>query len=316
MMEEGNSKRQEMEAKWKRLKILKDDLQESLEKSDIEVQDLMQELASLREENKTLQKEKAKFLDLMEEADRLKLSLEQCENTERRARQGEKELERRCLHMEEKAEELLHMISVSENENNLLRDDVTWLKQQIVELEGHLNTKSLELKEKDNQAQERELVIEEMRVTMSQYLSIKQVLNDKIQELQSQLEESYQEIAMRKAVEENSMIKNPSASTIMYEIIETRLEKQLEQERMKNDGIHGFLGWRFLLNMMQQFLWCSFSVGFFLLVFYVFMRLFHAVRPEYPLLNLRRIFLSETVDVLQNLLHPYLKLRVLGVKPS
>ncbi|KAG8590835.1 hypothetical protein GDO81_006929 [Engystomops pustulosus] len=85
---------------------------------------------------------------------------------------------------------------------------------------------------------------------------------------------------------------------------------------MKKDGIHGFLGWRFLLNMMQQFLWYSFSVGFFLLVFYVFMRLFHAVRPEYPLLNLRRIFLSETVDVLQNLLHPYLKLRVLGVKPS
>ncbi|XP_075707038.1 uncharacterized protein LOC142741555 [Rhinoderma darwinii] len=317
------NKWQEMEEKWKRLRTLNNDLQEALEKSDIEVQELTQELESLHEENRSLQKEKAKFLDLMDEADKLKLSLEHCKYAECTAKHGKKELvsgqERNCPQMEEKADQLLHQISVSEEENHLLCDDVNKLKQQVMELERYLDRKNLELSEKDKHSQEIDSVIEEMTMTMNQYSSIKEVLNNKIQELQSQLEESYQEIAMRNAFEENGLINNPEASgTIMYEIIQTKLEKQLEQTHMAKQcqGIQGFLGLRLLLNIMVQFLWCCFSVGFVFFLFFLLIRLYHTLHPDYLLLDLRRVFSAQTFEVIQNLLHPFMKMRELGLVPS
>ncbi|XP_069801631.1 uncharacterized protein [Dendropsophus ebraccatus] len=242
-----NRKVQEMEEKWKMLKSLNSDLQEALEKSDIEVQELTQELASLNIEKKGLQEQKTKFLDLMEEADKLKLSLEHCQNAKHMTQQGKKEWshtycnisgpEKRCLQMEQKEDELLYQISMSEEENRLLRDDVTRLNDHIMELERNLDAKSLELREKDKQFEETESVIEEMTVTINQYLSIKEVLNNKIKELTSQLEESQQEIAMRKASLENDLLNTAEASgTIMYEIIQNKLEKQLEKEHMEKQS--------------------------------------------------------------------------------
>ncbi|XP_056416841.1 uncharacterized protein LOC130358063 isoform X2 [Hyla sarda] len=297
---EAKSKLQEMKEKWKILKSLNNDLQEALEKSDTEVQELTQKLASLHEENKGLQREKAKFLDLTEEVDQMKLSLEHCKNTEHTEQQGKKELEKICILMEDKADELLYQISISEEKNDLLRDEITRLKEHVIELET-------------------ELVIEEMTVTMNQYLSIKEVLNNKIKQLTSQLEESQHENAMRKASIENDLCSKSEANgTIMYEMIQNKLEQQLIKEHMEkqNQGIQDFFMIRFLLNIALEFLWCCYSVEVFLILFYFMMRFYHSIYPDHLLLDVRRIFSSPTIEIIENILQPFLELRRVGMAPT
>ncbi|XP_056416835.1 myosin-11-like isoform X1 [Hyla sarda] len=316
---EAKSKLQEMKEKWKILKSLNNDLQEALEKSDTEVQELTQKLASLHEENKGLQREKAKFLDLTEEVDQMKLSLEHCKNTEHTEQQGKKELEKICILMEDKADELLYQISISEEKNDLLRDEITRLKEHVIELERHLDAKSLELREMDKKSQETELVIEEMTVTMNQYLSIKEVLNNKIKQLTSQLEESQHENAMRKASIENDLCSKSEANgTIMYEMIQNKLEQQLIKEHMEkqNQGIQDFFMIRFLLNIALEFLWCCYSVEVFLILFYFMMRFYHSIYPDHLLLDVRRIFSSPTIEIIENILQPFLELRRVGMAPT
>ncbi|XP_073440840.1 uncharacterized protein [Dendrobates tinctorius] len=309
---------QEKEKQWKRLKILHGNLQEDLDTAETEVQMLMQQRLSLQEENKSLQKEKAKFLDLLKEADKLKIRLEMYKTSEKMAHQEKKQLEKRCIQMEEKADELLTKIYASELENSLLRKDVTRLEQQLLKLESYFDAMNLELKEKENNCQEIDSIIEEMTVTMDQYISINEVLHNKIQELQCQLEESYQEIAMRKEIEEREFIQSTGASDrIMTEIIQIKLEKQLEQAQKKKQGqgiLFFFRQW--LYNMALEFLWCSFSVGISLLLFFFLMQHFHALYPGYLLLDLRRVLSEQAIAAIQNILRPFIKLKGVGVLPT
>ncbi|XP_077155519.1 uncharacterized protein LOC143817938 [Ranitomeya variabilis] len=325
---------------WKKVKILHEHLQEGLDTAETEVQILLQKRSSLQEENKSLQKETAEFLDLLEEANKLKKRLEMDKNSEQMAYQGKKQLEKRCVEMEEKADQLLTKIYASELENSSLRKDVTKLEQQFLELESSLDEMSLELNEKENNCQENDSILEEMKVTMDQYISMKEVLSNKIQELQCQLEESYQEIAMRKEIEECDFIESTRASdTIMCEIMQINLEKQLEQAQMKEQGFFhkrakkrpicmdcsGISGWlatlldgpvfSMICNMALEFLQCFFCIVIFLLLFFFLMRLFHTLYPDYLLLDLRRVFSEQAIEVIQNILSPFLKLRGVGVPP-
>ncbi|KAM4048197.1 uncharacterized protein ACNLHF_011098 [Anomaloglossus baeobatrachus] len=311
--------------KLKRLKSLYNYLLEDLDEVEAEVHILRQEQSSLLEENKSLQEEKAKLRDLLEEAESLELSLETSNNSENTAHPTKKEPDVCCEDKEfqeilkEEEHELLHEICISELENKSLREDVTILEQEVLELECNLNAKTLELREMDNNNQESESVIKEMTVTLNDYISTKEDLKNTIQELECQLEESLEELAMRKEIEERAFMENRRASdTIMCEIIQIDLEKQLVQAQMKKQQGQGIQGvfCRFLYNMALEFLWNSFSVGIFFLLSFFFLQVFHTIYPDYLLLDLRCLFSDQTVEVLQNILYPFMKLKVLGPVPT
>ncbi|XP_075054005.1 uncharacterized protein LOC142140042 [Mixophyes fleayi] len=323
-IEMAESRQLATEDRCKTLKQENTDLYELLEKADNEMLGLFDEVTSVREQNNSLQRQIAQLQDLMEEVDNLKHRLEQSMEAEFTAEQQRKDLERRCLQVENRAEELSNQISDCNFENKLLYEDVTRMRLLVAELQTSLQKKTLELKEKEDLLQKRDSVMEEMNLTVNEYSSIIEVLNNKIRALQSQLEETCQEIALRKNMEQTSVISpDPAVSgTLMYEMVQVKLEKELlknhlDKERQKK---RGFLGLRLLFNMLLQLLWCYFitfvSTGFFLLFVYYLLQVIKIMNPNFQGLNLRCFLSPQTVDMIQEVLRPYLVLEGPGVVPS
>ncbi|KAM4663919.1 uncharacterized protein O3C94_012135 isoform 2-T3 [Discoglossus pictus] len=228
----------------KRLRQQNHDLQDALEKADMEVQDLMLDIISLQNHNKSLKKEEAWRHELLEELDELRLSLEQSKEATRVSDLARKEMERKCAKSEEAAEQLSHQLSDTLDQNKFLQNKVTSLRSLNTELESGLQNLELELKQKEEIFHKKEEALEQMTLTMKEYSSIIEVLHNKVKTLQGLLNKTQQEIAMNKT--KNQPPAPARNGTLMYEMVQAELEKELLQTHYEKERrrLRGFLGMR------------------------------------------------------------------------
>ncbi|XP_063813012.1 inositol 1,4,5-triphosphate receptor associated 2-like isoform X3 [Pseudophryne corroboree] len=280
-----------LEGRCQRLKQESTQLYDALEAADMEMQRLLEEAASVRDQNNSLQKENAQLKELLKEADDLKILVEQNK-------------EAACTAEQQK----VAMISDCGHENKSLRDEVTRLRQLITELETNLHSKALELKETEETSLKKDSAMEEMTLTVNEYSTIIEVLKGRIRALQSQQELTSQEIALRKSMEQTMALSSDPAAggTLMYEMVQANLEKQLllghwKKEQQKRSSII-----RSLCNMLLRLLWCYCKVfffsGFLLLFFCHLMQFIQAQNPDFLRWVIRRVCSTQTMDIIQDLL--------------
>ncbi|XP_063813011.1 inositol 1,4,5-triphosphate receptor associated 2-like isoform X2 [Pseudophryne corroboree] len=296
-----------LEGRCQRLKQESTQLYDALEAADMEMQRLLEEAASVRDQNNSLQKENAQLKELLKEADDLKILVEQNKEAACTAEQQKVAMERRCQQMEESAEQLSHQISDCGHENKSLRDEVTRLRQLITELETNLHSKALELKETEETSLKKDSAMEEMTLTVNEYSTIIEVLKGRIRALQSQQELTSQEIALKSMEQTMALSSDPAAGgTLMYEMVQANLEKQLllghwKKEQQKRSSII-----RSLCNMLLRLLWCYCKVfffsGFLLLFFCHLMQFIQAQNPDFLRWVIRRVCSTQTMDIIQDLL--------------
>ncbi|XP_075439329.1 uncharacterized protein LOC142483148, partial [Ascaphus truei] len=133
----------------KRLKRENRALQETAERADVEAQGLLGENASLRDQNKSLQKEGRQCQELLQELENASLRLAQSEEAARAAELHSKELERRCAQIQERGDTLSQQICDFLEENKLLQKNATGLRGVVTALQRDLQKKTLELEEKE-----------------------------------------------------------------------------------------------------------------------------------------------------------------------
>ncbi|XP_056381151.1 uncharacterized protein LOC130276163 isoform X2 [Hyla sarda] len=290
-MEAGDSDVLEIERWCCRLRQENTDLQDALGKADVEIHKLSQEIALLREKNKNLQKEICQFVDLKEQVENLKFKVKQNKDAADMESQP-KEDKIRCL----------QKISTIERADQLVN-------------QKELQKRRLDIKKKQEFAEEKESIRTCMTITLNEYASTREALNNKICTLQSQVEESSQDNFLRRTIQESSKITEypPDDGTLMYEI----LQAKLDEERLRwtdEQKKWGFL--RLLYTMMLKVLWCNFKVafffGFFVLLFHYLLQLAQSQDQRW---YIQSVFSSETIEWMEHICQSFLQLITLGEMP-
>ncbi|XP_075708573.1 uncharacterized protein LOC142742560 isoform X2 [Rhinoderma darwinii] len=308
-----------------RLRQENTDLQDALLKADVEVYELSQEMSSLRERNKSLQKETSQLQDLKDQVEILRFKVKQNKDAADMEEQQRKNMatpgERRSLHLDERVDQLLNQLDHSQEETLLLKKEVTRLRHLITDLEKNLQKKTLEIEQYEELAQKRESIRKFMTNALNEYASTIEVLNNNIKTLQSQVEESSQEIALRKTVNDVSKMPGhpPEDGTLMCEILQAKIDEEWLL-RTKQQKKWGFLGLRFLYTMMLKILWCNTKVAFFsfffFLLFHYLLPLIQTQEPGVMGCYICSVCSSETFELIVYILQPYLQLIGSGVVPT
>ncbi|XP_056381116.1 uncharacterized protein LOC130276163 isoform X1 [Hyla sarda] len=316
-MEAGDSDVLEIERWCCRLRQENTDLQDALGKADVEIHKLSQEIALLREKNKNLQKEICQFVDLKEQVENLKFKVKQNKDAADMESQP-KEDKIRCLQKIstiERADQLVNQLDCCHDETVVLKKEVNRLRNQTTNLEKELQKRRLDIKKKQEFAEEKESIRTCMTITLNEYASTREALNNKICTLQSQVEESSQDNFLRRTIQESSKITEypPDDGTLMYEI----LQAKLDEERLRwtdEQKKWGFL--RLLYTMMLKVLWCNFKVafffGFFVLLFHYLLQLAQSQDQRW---YIQSVFSSETIEWMEHICQSFLQLITLGEMP-
>ncbi|XP_071982380.1 uncharacterized protein [Engystomops pustulosus] len=305
-MEAGDNDPLEIEGWCSRLRQENTDLQDALGKADVEVYVLSQDITSLREKNKSLQKETSQIHDLKQQVENLRLKLKQ--NKDAADSEMEEQPEKLCLQMENRIDELLNELEHSEDETMELNKEVTILRNQISDLEKNLQKMRLELKEREDLAEERESIRKCMATTLSEYLSTIEVLNNRMNGIQSKVEESFREITLQKTNNESSEKHGRSLDdgTLMYEILKAKLDEERIQQKK-----WGFLGLMSLYIMMLKVLWCNIKVAYFtsflILLFHYLLQLVQTQEPGFLCWCIRSVFCVDAVEAIEYILQPYVQ---------
>ncbi|XP_077137039.1 uncharacterized protein LOC143794005 isoform X6 [Ranitomeya variabilis] len=235
--------------------------------------------------------------------------------------QSKNEKERRCLQIEERVDQLVNQFENYQHETLVLKKEITIRKNQIIDQEDRLEKKKLEQEEIEELAHKRESIKKYVTTTLKEYATAIEVLNNKMDALQTKVEESFQEISLRNAIDECSRksAQSPVDGTFMHELIQVKLdEDQLLKAEQQKDW--GFWGQKLLYAIMLKVLWYNIKVfffsGFFILLLNYLLPLSKGNDPGYLGWFIRSVFSSEAVESIENILQPCLQRLGSGVVPT
>ncbi|XP_077137033.1 uncharacterized protein LOC143794005 isoform X3 [Ranitomeya variabilis] len=294
----------EIEGQCSRIRQKNTYLEDTLEKGEVEIHELFQETALLQEKNKRLQKAIAQLPDLKKMVKNLNFKIMR--------NKLEAELDQQSKN--EKFENYQH-------ETLVLKKEITIRKNQIIDQEDRLEKKKLEQEEIEELAHKRESIKKYVTTTLKEYATAIEVLNNKMDALQTKVEESFQEISLRNAIDECSRksAQSPVDGTFMHELIQVKLdEDQLLKAEQQKDW--GFWGQKLLYAIMLKVLWYNIKVfffsGFFILLLNYLLPLSKGNDPGYLGWFIRSVFSSEAVESIENILQPCLQRLGSGVVPT